>query len=150
MSTVAVTELPSASRAVARPSACSMARTWARCLTTAPFSSARASSAASNSSRITIASSGCAFERVNSCPPRSVNVAELTSSRTGSVICPATAARETPSRPPPHVLYRGCSARSSTTVRAPAAAEALAAASPAGPPPTTATSHSARSRTRKA
>ena len=76
-------------------------------------------------------------------------MAELTSSLTGSVIWPATAARETPSRPPPHVLYRGCSARSSTIVRAPAAAEALAAASPAGPPPTTATSHSLRSCTRR-
>ena len=85
MITVALTDVPSASRAVACPSAWSIARTWTRCRTTAPFSSARPSSAASNSSRTTMASSGSALERLNSLPPRSVNVADLTSSLTGSV-----------------------------------------------------------------
>ncbi len=145
MITFAATSVPSASRAVACPSAWSIARTWVRCLSRAPFSSARFSSAASNSSRTTIASSGSPCERVNSCPPRSVMVARRISSRAGTSIRPPAAARDAPIRPPPHVLYRGCSARSSTIVRAPAAAEALAAASPAGPAPTTATSHTSRS-----
>ena len=145
MITFAATSVPSASRAVACPSAWSIARTWVRCLSRAPFSSARFSSAASNSSRTTIASSGSPCERVNSCPPRSVMVARRISSRAGTSIRPPAAARDAPIRPPPQVLYRGCSARSSTIVRAPAAAEALAAASPAGPAPTTATSHTSRS-----
>ena len=97
-----------------------------------------------------MASSGSPCERVNSCPPRSVIVADLISSRAGTSISPPAAARDAPISPPPHVLYRGCSARSSTIVRAPAAAAALAAASPAGPAPMTATSHSARSCTQAA
>jgi len=148
--TFAATSVPSARRAVACPSAWSIARTWVRCLSHAPFSSARFSSAASNSSRTTIASSGSPCERVNSCPPRSVMVARRISSRAGTSIRPPAAARDAPIRPPPHVLYRGCSARSSTIVRAPAAAAALAAASPAGPAPTTATSHASRSSTAEA
>jgi len=117
---------------------------------TAPFSSARFSSAASNSSRTTMARNGSASDLVYSCPPRRVIVAALISSLAGTAISPLAAARDAPIRPPPQVLYRGCSARSSTTVRAPAAAAVLAAASPAGPAPMTATSHSARSCTQAA
>ena len=68
-------------------------------------------------------------------------------SRAGTSTCRAATASEVPIRPPPQVLYRGYSARSITTVRAPAAAAASAADRPAGPPPTTATSHSASSAT---
>ena len=68
-------------------------------------------------------------------------------SRAGTCMCWPATASEAPIRPPPHVLYRGCSARSITTVRAPAAAAARAAVRPAGPAPTTATSHSASSPT---
>src|SRR6202167_5025173 len=58
-----------------------------------------------------------------------------------------TAPSDVPLSPPPQALYLGCSARSSTTVRAPDRAAALAAERPAGPAPMTATSHSASSDT---
>ena len=145
MITLAETTDPSASRALALSPAWSTARTSACCRSTAPCCCAWCASAASNSARVTIASSGSRSDRVSSLPPRRVNVTDRIWSLAGSSICPATAPSDAPIRPPPHVLYLGCSARSRMTVRAPAAAAALAAASPAGPPPTTATSHSARS-----
>ena len=63
-------------------------------------------------------------------------------SRAGTSMLPLATVSEVPIRPPPQVLYRGCTARSSTIARAPAEAAARAAARPAGPAPMIATSHS--------
>jgi hypothetical protein len=74
--------------------------------------------------------------------PRSVKVIAETRSRIGTLIRAAAMPSVMPSSPPPQVLYRGCSARSRTMVRAPADAAATAAERPPGPAPTMATSQS--------
>ena len=104
MTTDAVTVEPSLSRTVAQPSPSVIARTIARCRICAPAASARSSSAASNSSRITIVSSGRASDLVNSRPPRSVNVTERISSRAGNCGRSRTAPSDAPISPPPQVL----------------------------------------------
>ncbi len=146
-STRARTLVPSASRARARPLSSLIPRTVDCCRRVTPASAAALRSASSNSSRDTMASSGASSRRVNSRRPFRVAVMEWMVSRAGTCMCRPAATREVPIRPPPHVLYRGCSARSITTLRAPAAAAASAAVRPAGPAPTTATSHSASSAT---
>jgi hypothetical protein len=78
--------------------------------------------------------------RVTDNRPLRVNVIASIASRAGTSMRGPAMPSEMPISPPPQVLYRGCSARSSTIVRAPAEAAAWAAANPAGPAPTTATS----------
>ena len=104
MMTLAVTVLPSASRAYAWPASWPIARTVAFWRTRAPAASARSSSAASNSSRMTMVSNGLASVLVNSWPPRNVMVAVVISSRAGRLGRSFTAFRDAPISPPPQVL----------------------------------------------